>query len=186
MSKKIVVVSLAGVLVSRRPWDEAHRIGMREHEEIVGRKFEGGNYWDFVRESLEKSGMSVGERRGIYMTRVLEGLKDSDVNRDVVEFLKGVKGKYKLVLLTTNTRAVTGEILKRMGCEGLFDDVFSSETEEADDKSTVLRRMLKDVGKVDCLVEEGGKLENFCEEGRIGYLRFGDLDGLRGFLDKFK
>lgn len=190
-SKKTLAVSLSGVLVDSRPWKKAHEAGMKEHFENLGIDGvpEGENYFDVVERSIEKMWPDLSEeerikkRRRIYFERVLEGIEDSDVNRDVVDFFRGLEGKYKLVLITTNDSWMAGKVLERIGCEELFEEVFVSRNEEKDDKLVVFERMLEKLGRVDYLVEESGKLEGGCDRKEIKYLRFEGLAGLREVLD---
>lgn len=189
--KKIIAVSLAGVLVSRKPWKIAHEIGMREHFENLGLSEEDfdGDYFDVVEKSIEKSWPDlsaeerIAKRRQIYFDRVLDLLKKSldEEENAVVNFFRELKEKCKLVLVTTNGDEVAREVLKLIGSEDLFEHVFASASKkgEKDDKRIVFERMMEKIGHVDFLVEASGRMEEFCRMRDVEYVSFNiNKDGL--------
>lgn len=193
-NKKIVAVSLAGVLVDKRPWNVAHKIGMREHlenleidgvVEDIGLK----STRDVVRRSVEKSWPDLSEseriakRREIYFDRVFGEIGEGDVNGDVVKYLRGIKDRYELVLVTTNNASITDKILIKIGCEDLFDEVFVSEDDELLNKWKVVDKVIGKNSKIDLMVDGSDKGDEEYEVRGIRHLRFEGLDGLRRELD---
>jgi FMN phosphatase YigB (HAD superfamily) len=192
--KSTIAISLAGVLVDKKPWREAHKIGMKEHFDNLGlsEKDFDGDYFDVVEKSIKKSWPDlsaeerIAKRRRIYFDRVLN-LIDDNANEEVVEFFQGLKDRYSLVLVTTNDEDMTKKVLDLIGGSDLFDYVFSSKIEEKDDKRVVFERLIKKIGKPEFLIEESKRLEEFCRMNDIKYIEFNleedSLSELKGELD---
>jgi len=189
MEKK-VAVSLAGVLVSSKPWREAHEIGMRELAEKAGMpellgKTQDKDYFDYVKKALGKideykdlpEEERIAKRRRVYFDRVLDMIGADDVRKDVIDFLRGLK--CKLVLITTNDEKMAGKVLEKIGADDLFDEVFTSESSEKDDKRVVFERLIEKIGKPSLLIERSGKLKEFCEKSGVLHIKFDSVEKLK-------
>jgi len=185
MEKQIIAISLAGVLVSSKPWKQTHEKGMREHAENLGIDFseiEKDNYFEIVEKSIEKTWPDLTEeerikkRREIYFERVLNLLKkDFDIKQEILDYFKSLKEKYQLAIVTTNNKKMTEEVLGLLGAGELFDIIEFSKDEEKDDKLAVLKRLIENHGKPAVLIENKEKLKVFCEQESIKHISF-DID----------
>lgn len=64
-------------------------------------------------------------------------------NNDVVDYFVSLKPRYRLALITTNTKKALEKILSAIKLSKLFDIVEASEESEKDDKIAVFNRFLK-------------------------------------------
>ncbi len=188
MNIETIALSLSGVLVSSEPWRKAHEIGMQELAEKanmpeISENTHSPNYFEKVDRATEviypnlTSEERVKTRRGIYLNRVFNLIKENldYVNKEVISFLRSIKEKYNLVLITTNTKDVTDKILEMIDAKDLFDYIGTSLPEEKDDKKAVFERVVNDYGKPDKFIGSE-KSREVCEELGISFIKFsGDV-----------
>jgi len=185
--KPINAISLAGVLVSNTPWRKAHEKGMAELARKSGipevkEKTNSPDYFKYVEKALEKiypdlsPNERIEKRRNIYFQNVIDLLeKKPQINVHLKEFLKELKQRYTLVILTTNNCRTSESILKILNLSGFFEEIGCSLDHERDDKIKVLKRLIKKIGKPKILVENKDKLKNFCKRNNIKHITF-DID----------
>ncbi|MFH1452209.1 MAG: HAD hydrolase-like protein [archaeon] len=187
MDKKIIAVSLAGVLISNSPWRLAHEFGMKELAEKSGitevaEAVDSPNYFEYVEKAIEKMYPDltpeerIKKRRRIYLSRVVELLKNNlKINREVIDFFRSLKEDYILALITTNNEETMNKILGILGLSNFFDYAGFSYDEEKDDKLKVFERLIGNIGKPFVLIENKEKLKSYCEANGIRHVRF-DID----------
>ncbi len=189
--KKILGMSLFGIIKSNEPWRKAHEVGMRELSERAEmpellEKVDSEDYFDYVEEALGRideykdleKNERIAKRRGEYFERVLGLIRKGDyVDSDFVKMLNGMKDKFRLVLISTNTKGFIDEVLKLADAEGLFDEVIALDAEERDDKTAVFDK----AGKVDVFVGSE-KSRKVCEELEIKFVKYEGVDKLREVL----
>jgi hypothetical protein len=82
------------------------------------------------------------------------------VNSQVAEYFRTLKSKYRIALITTNTKKAIGKILSSAGLEDIFDIIESSKLEEKDDKFAVFDRFVEKHGKPLVYIG-GGRKDSF-------------------------
>jgi hypothetical protein len=194
--KKVLGMSLLGIVKSGDPWKRAHEIGMKELAERANMpelldKVNDENYFNFVKEALDKideykdlpEDERISKRREQYFARVLGLIRDEDfIDERFVSFLRELKKSYRLVLITTNIGSFVDEVLKLADAESVFDNVICSNSEEEDSKKIVFDRAVDKVGKIDVFVgsEKSGR---FCEDLGIEFIKYENIDRLKEELN---
>jgi FMN phosphatase YigB (HAD superfamily) len=190
--KKVLGMSLFGIIKSKEPWHRAHEVGMRELAKRSGMSelvdlTQDDNYFRHFRAALSKideyKDLSeedrVSLRRKQYFERVLDFIRGGDfVDEAFVLFMKELKRKYRLVLISTGVREFVDNVLKLAGAEGVFDDVVCLDPYEEDDKRTVFSRAVNKLGKIDMYVGSDS-VKAICEEFGVSFIKCEGIDGLR-------
>ena len=106
----------------------------------------------------------------MYFDSVLEYIKiNKDViNKDVIDYFRTLKKKFRLALITTNKKDSLDKILKLIKLNYFFDIIESSLPNEKDDKRLVFKRFIKKYKKP--LIYIGGDRKDsfdFCKENNI-------------------
>jgi len=160
MEKPIIATTLSGLFVSSKPWKKAHELWFAERakelKDLAIKEYAfKENYFQYVDIVMArlKPGLSEKERttlaRSLFFDSVLQYIKKHPeaVRKDVADYFRGMKRKYRLALLTTNEQHTLNLMLPLLGVEDLFDIVESSFAEEKDDKKLVFDRFLEKYGK---------------------------------------
>lgn len=183
--RKILGMSLFGIVKSSEPWRKAHKIGMKELSERASmpellEKVDDEDYFNYVEEALGKideykdlgKEERIVKRRGEYFGRVLGLIREGDfVDLEFVGFLRELKEKYELVLVSTNTEGFIDEVLKLAGAEDVFDRIVFG---ERDDKRLVFDK----AGKIDVFVGSE-KSEKVCVDLGIKFVEYEGVKKLR-------
>jgi len=191
--KKIIATTLSGLFIKTAPWKEAHRLWFERIVEQTGDEsfrqwVAKTDYFDGVNLAMARimpdasKEERVREARRMFMQQVLGYIKEnreSVVNRDVAEFFRGIRQKYALALVTTNTRDFIDEILSAAGLSDFFDIIEASPSSEEDDKVAVFERFVEKNGKP--AVYFGGERKDsydFCRQKNI-FCIFANLEGAK-------
>jgi phosphoglycolate phosphatase-like HAD superfamily hydrolase len=181
MEKPILATTFSGLFVKKEPWDKAHiiwyqRASKQLKDSSVLEWIKKSNYFegvDLVMKRLYPK-LSDEERttkaREMFFDSVLEYIEKHSkvVNREVINYFIGLKGKYRLALITTNTSSALERILSAVNLEGLFDVVETSLPYEKDNKRAVFKRFVKRYGKP--VIYIGGSRKDsfdYCNENNI-------------------
>ena len=178
---KIIALTLSGLFVKLEPWKKAHISWFEE----ASRKLRDPslfswatkeNYFQGVDLAMKKLYPDLTEEertikaRELYFDSVLEYIKiNKDViNKDVIDYFRTLKKKFRLALITTNKKDSLDKILKLIKLNNFFDIIESSLPNEKDDKRVVFKRFIKKYKKP--LIYIGGDRKDsfdFCKENNI-------------------
>ncbi|MEA3248365.1 MAG: HAD family hydrolase, partial [Nanoarchaeota archaeon] len=189
--KKVLGMSLFGIVKSSEPWKKAHEIGMKELSERAKmpeliEKVDSEHYFNFVKKALEKideykdlpENERVSLRRSQYFDRVFDLIKLGDyIDEDFVSFLKELKEIYSLVLITTNSLEFVEDVLKFAHAEDLFENIITLDPEEEDDKELTFDKAMKELKKLDLFVGNDRSGEA-CRSRGIEFIKYKGLDEL--------
>lgn len=159
--KPIIAVNLTGLFIKTAPWKNAHKLWFDRVIKETGNKAlrKWVNRVDYfkgvdiaMKELMPKSTDKQRTRkaREIYMDSVLAYAiknKDKVMNKKAIIFFKKLKSRYRLALVTTNTKSFVNKIIRTAGIKNLFDIVECSKPTEKDDKIAVFKRFIKKHGK---------------------------------------
>jgi len=195
MEKPIIATTIKDIIIDGNSWDEAHYIWYNEREkELKEKKLstepieewrtllrqnpeeEKKTYFKYVDKVMKLlyPNSSNEERTKIaresYFDSVLKFIeKNSDkINHEMIEYLKSLKKKYRLAVITTNTWSALEKILEVSGInKDLFDLIEVSRPEEKDDKIIVFERFIKKHGKPELYIGSSEESINYCKENKI-------------------
>ncbi|MDP3027132.1 MAG: HAD hydrolase-like protein [Nanoarchaeota archaeon] len=123
--------------------------------------------------------------RQMFFDSVIENINKNPSlkNQENVEYFNSLKIKYRLALITTNTKQALEKILSATKLSKLFDIIEASEESEKDDKTAVFDRFIKKYGKP--LIYIGGSKKesyDYCKEKGIPmiFMNFENEEELEG------
>jgi len=116
--------------------------------------------------------------RKMFFSSVVKNIKQNPdfKNKEIVDYFSSLKNKYRLALITTNTKPALEKILSITQFLGLFDIIETLEETEKDDKRAVFDRFVKKHGKP--VIYIGGDKKDsydYCKERNI-YCIFANLE----------
>jgi FMN phosphatase YigB (HAD superfamily) len=175
MTKPAIVVDLDGALIKTRPFDMAHKEWFRIMAELV-KDFSINeyafkpDYFVHVQDIMKKylGDIDAGSRnafaRNIYAMSVLESIKKWDLVEDFAEYLRKIKDKFAIVLITTMPSAGVKGVLEKVHCTDLFDVVIGSPMEKMPHKKELFEEFIKLHGKPLFYIGKGDKDMQVCKE----------------------
>lgn len=196
MKKPIIATNLVGLFIKREAWDNAHKIWYEDAAKKlndnsvlkwVGRK----DYFKGVDEVMQRLYPKLNDEqrtikaRQMYFDSVIENINKNPSlkNQENVEYFNSLKIKYRLALITSNTKHALEKILSATELSSLFDIIEASEESEKDDKTAVFDRFIKKYGKP--LIYIGGSKKesyDYCKEKGIPmiFMNFENEEELEG------
>lgn len=169
--KQIIVTNIDGLLIDTSASIEPHRIWfdrailLTKDNSLT--KWKGHpQYFIGVNEAMEKilpnstKEERTAQARRWYQEDVIYyiSIHPEVVKKEIADKILSVKDKYKIILLTTNTKDYIYEILKVSKLEKIYDNIIASNTEEEPDKGKLLDKLIKKYGKPKYYLT--GKLED--------------------------
>ena len=160
MEKPILATNIDGLLISHEAFTEPHekiweilirKTGNKELSNWIGKKdyFVGVNLaMDQIMPKATKEEKTI-KVRSWYQEAVIEYIQENPncINKKIAEKLKNIKIKYKLILMTSNTKKYIDKILMSAGLKQLYDGVIASETEQEPKKSELIKNLFEKYGK---------------------------------------
>jgi FMN phosphatase YigB (HAD superfamily) len=193
MTKKAIVVDLDGALLKSRPFDMAHKEWFRImaellHDQTINEHAFKEDYYPHVHEVMKRYLGDISEEsrnvfaRNIYSMVIVESLKKWDVVDEFVEYLREIKKKYHLILITTAPSISIEPILEKIHCKDLFDIIVKSPMEKQPSKKTLFEEFIKKHGKPEFYIGRGDKdLNSIKELGirtiSVNWVSSGDVKG---------
>lgn len=210
MEKPIISTTLSGLFIKSGPWENAHLVWYDEREKELEKKGldtsiikewrrllqenpkeEKKRYFEFVDGVMKKLYPKLSEEertkkaRESYFKATIKYIEKNPnaVNKEVIRYFESIKNKYRLGLITTNTKSALERILKVANLKNLFDLIEMSKLEEKDIKEAVFDRFIKKHGKP--LVYIGGGRKDsyaYCKDYGIRRV-FANLEGGKDLED---
>ncbi|MDP2925072.1 MAG: HAD hydrolase-like protein [Nanoarchaeota archaeon] len=166
MKKPILAIDLGGTLISNKPADLAHYVWYDimsnllqkpEIKDLAGKE----NYFEDVIKVMEEfTGLSndndenkdVLKRWGRSLFAFLtigevRKLGKEILFKDFADYLRELKDRYELALITTQPQDSVLPILSLLGCSDIFDYIYESSFYEKPDKYLVFNRFISENGK---------------------------------------
>ncbi len=175
MSKPAIIIDLNVALIKQRPFDAAHKEWFRVMGELI-RDYSINelafkeDYFSDVQEIMKKylGDIDIKTRnafaRNIYSMMVVESIKKWDLVEDFAEYLKSMKKRFVIVLITSAPTAAINGILEKINCKDLFDIVSASPMEEVPSKKELIELFIKKHGKPLFYIGQGDKDILTCKE----------------------
>ncbi|MFW6027124.1 MAG: HAD family hydrolase [Candidatus Woesearchaeota archaeon] len=170
-----MTVDFDGALLQSRPFDEAHKrwfhvMSILLKDDSINKYAGLENYFDKVHEVMERYFGDVDNETRVKFARNLfsmvttaEVTKD-DLVGDFADYLRGLKEKYKLALITSAPESSVEPILHKVGCSGLFDILYKSPMGRHPNKRELFEEFIKKYGKPAYYIGNGDKDIASCKE----------------------
>jgi len=160
MEKEIFATNIDGFLVKHEAFIEPHKAWFDRVIKLTGNESLGAwkdrhDYFKGVDIAMKliKPDASDEERtaqaRDWYQEDVVSYIREHPdvVYREVAESLRKLKDRFRLALITVNTKEYIGEILEAAGLVGLYDIVFAVSKNEKPDKAKLFDEFVRQYGK---------------------------------------
>lgn len=166
MNKPILAIDFGGTLISNKAADMAHYEWFKIMSIMLNdpkiKKLAGTeNYFDDVIKVMERyTGLKAKDKedqevlgrwaRSLFSFMSIGASKKlgkSILYQDFADYLKELKKRFELALITTQPQDSVKPMLAAVGCDNLFDYVYESSFYEKPDKYTVLKRFISENGK---------------------------------------
>jgi phosphoglycolate phosphatase-like HAD superfamily hydrolase len=158
--KPIIATNIDGLLIENKAFTEPHKAwferAIKKTKDDSLRKWIGReDYFIGVNETMEKLMPSASKEERTYQARkwyqkdVVKYIKSHPevVKKDTAKRLMLLKEKYRLILVTSNTKDYINKILKTSNLEGIYDTIIASKTEQEPDKEELISELIKKYGK---------------------------------------
>jgi len=91
----------------------------------------------------------ISKARKWYQKDVINYIKNNPekIKSPNVEKLKSLKEKYKIILVTSNTKKYIRKILKKAKLNGIYDGIIASKTSEEPNKEILIQELISKYGK---------------------------------------
>jgi FMN phosphatase YigB (HAD superfamily) len=210
MTKPAIVIDLDGALLKSRPFDMAHKEWFRIMAEILRDQTINDyalteDYFVHVQEIMKKylGDIDIGSRnafaRNIYAMGIVESIKKWDLVDEFAEYLRSIKKKFAIILITSAPTLAVHGILEKTHCTDIFDLIIASPMEHMPDKQELIELFIKKHGKPLFYIGQGDKDINICKEFGIkticvnwvkvgefkGNFEASNIDDLKKIIDRF-
>lgn len=158
--KPILATNIDGLLIDHSAFTEPHKYwferAIKKTKDNSLKKWIGKeNYFLGVNEAMEKIFPNASKEkrtriaREWYQEDVIKYIKNNQevIKKDVAKKLVSIKDRYKLILLTTNTKDYINKILNVSKLENIYDGIVASKLEEEPDKEKLINELIKEYGK---------------------------------------
>ncbi len=164
MVKPIIATSLVGIFLSKEPWERAHlmwfedaankldRIDIKDWGLIYTQKTDYFNkiyeIMDLMHPTLSLQDKTL-KAREMFFNYVIKYIKINQdiVKHDVAKYFRSLKDRYKIALVSSQTRKFIDEILLLTDLNDIFDIIECAEPSEQDDRQVVYERFENKHGK---------------------------------------
>ncbi len=160
MEKPIITTNIDGLTIDHSAFIEPHKYWFerainKTKDNSLKRWIGKEDYFLGVNEAMKKilpnatKEERTSQARKWYQEDVIKyiSIHPEVVKKDITKRLLSLKDKYKLILLTTNTKDYIYDLLKVSKLENIYDKIIASETEEEPDKKILLDKLIKKYGK---------------------------------------
>jgi phosphoglycolate phosphatase-like HAD superfamily hydrolase len=159
-AKPIIVTNIDGLLIENKAFIEPHKAwferAIKKTKDNSLKKWVGKeDYFIGVNEAMEKILPHASKEEKTYQARkwyqkdVIKYIKSHSevVKKDIAKRLVLLKEKYRLILVTSNTKDYINKILKTSNLEGIYYTIIASKTEQEPDKEELIGELIKKYGK---------------------------------------
>jgi len=160
MEKPILATNIDGLLIEHEAFVEPHKAwferAIKKTKNNSLKKWIGKeDYFIGVNEAMEKILPNASKEERTYQARkwyqkdVVKYIKSHSevIKKDIAKRLVLLKERYRLILVTSNTKDYINKILKTSNLEGVYDTIIASKTEQEPDKEELIGELIKKYGK---------------------------------------
>lgn len=166
--KQIIAVDFDGALLKHRPFQDAHVkwfkvMAILLDDPSINEYACREDYFDKVHEVMERYLGDIPHEsrvffaRNLYAMAVVEESKKSDLVAEFAAYLRKIKKRFTLALITSAPEASVDPILKKTGCTNLFDIVCKSPMHRHPDKKILFKEFIEKYEKPLFYIGNGDK-----------------------------
>ncbi|MBD3361762.1 HAD hydrolase-like protein [Candidatus Woesearchaeota archaeon] len=176
--KKILAIDFNGALLKHRPFQNAHVKWFDLMSKLLKdpsiKKYAGlNNYFDKVHSVMKQYLGKVDHEtrvkfaRTIYAMVIIADVSKKDVVTEFANYLKKIKTKYTLALITTAPSDAVEPILEKLGLLSLFKIIYKSPMTKHPDKKQLFKEFIKKYSKPIYYIGNGDKDIESCKKAGI-------------------
>lgn len=173
--KPILAIDLDGALMYSRPFDKAHE----KWFELMSDLLDNSSYKNFAFEKewflkVDKlmdeylgdvnAETKIKFARELYAMATIAEVKKEDLVEEFAGYLRNIRDKYSLALITTAPEPAVEPILQKVGCKDLFDIIKKSPVGKKPSKKELLEEFVKEHGKPKFYIGNGDNDIKNCRE----------------------
>ncbi len=174
--KPILAIDLDGALLNSRPFKIAHQRWFElmaillNDEKVKDYANISGDYFPKVHEVMERYLGDVSEESKTFFARKLYAMvtvaevNEKDCVKDFADYLRKIKDKYQLNLITTAPEASVDPILHKVGCSDLFDIFYKSPMGKHPNKKELFGKLIDQQGIPKYYIGDGDENMTICKE----------------------
>ena len=173
--KPILAVDFDGALLRSRPFDEAHKrwfslMSVLLNDNSINKYARLEDYFPKVHEVMKRYLGDVDHEtrvkfaRNLFSMATIAEVTTDDLVGDFADYLRGLKKKYRLALITSAPEASVEPILHKVGCSDLFDILYKSPMGKHPNKKELFEEFIKEYGKPKYYIGNGDKDITSCRE----------------------
>ena len=166
--KPIIAVDLDGALLQSRPFNEAHKrwfyvMSVLLEDNAINEYANLDDYFSKVHEVMRRylgnvdSETRVKFARNLFSMATIAEVTKGDLVEDFVGYLRGLKEKYRLALITSAPDVSVEPILHKVGCSDLFDILYNSPMGKHPNKRELFEEFVREYGKPIFYIGNGDK-----------------------------
>lgn len=174
-NKPIITIDFDGALLKSRPFEQAHKrwfsvMSILLKDKSINNYAGLENYFDKVHKVMERYLGNVDKETRVVFARNLFSMvtvaeaNKNDLVTDFAHYLRKIKPKYRLALITTAPETSVEPILEKVNCVDLFDIVYKSPVKKQPNKKELFEKFLKEHGKPLFYIGNGDKDITSCKE----------------------
>jgi FMN phosphatase YigB (HAD superfamily) len=174
----IIAIDFNGALLRSRPFDEAHTRWFRLFsvlldDDAINEWAFKENYFEGVHDVMKRylgnvpKDAQVMFAREIYALALVAEVSTKDLVDEFVDYLRSIKEKYTLALITTTPEVAVDPLLQKIGCRDVFDIIFSSQMKSYPDKRALFEDFIVKYERPLYYIGEGDKDVGWCRDLEI-------------------
>ena len=175
MNKKIILVDFDGALLKSRPFEIAHKEWFRIMAELLRDQSINDfafkqDYVTHVNDVMKKYLGDIDENsrtifaRNIYAMGIVEAVKKWDLIEEFAEYLRKIKKKYHIALITTAPALAVDPVLEKIHCKDIFDIIIKGSMEKQPNKKDLLEEFIRKHAKPEFYIGRGDKDIKVCKD----------------------
>jgi FMN phosphatase YigB (HAD superfamily) len=154
----LIIIDFNGALFRSRPFDEAHKRWFKlfsvllDDDSLNDWAFRE-DYFEGVHKCMKKYLGSESKEsqtffaRQIYAMMLVAETEQDDLIKDFAEYLRTIKERYTLALITSVPKSAVFPMLQKTHCTDIFDILYSSSARYHPDKASVFGEFINKYGK---------------------------------------
>ncbi|MBI2661897.1 HAD family hydrolase [Candidatus Woesearchaeota archaeon] len=172
--KPIIAVDFDGALLQSRPFNEAHKrwfyvMSVLLKDDSINQYASLDNYFGKVHEIMKRYLGDVDQEtrvkfaRNLFSMVTIAEVTEEDLVDDFADYLRRLKRKYRLALITSAPESSVEPILHKVGCSDLFDILYKSPMGKHPNKRELFEEFIKEHRRPAYYIGNGDKDITSCK-----------------------